>query len=159
VLLLIVGGETLVLTRRASHLSRHAGQISCPGGVREARDPDLQFTALRETHEEIGLEPSRVTVLGQLDDVWTPSGFVLTPYVGVVEPPVSFRPTEEVAEILSVPLDDLLDPAVYELEERWLNEQKYILGAFVLPQARVWGATARLIQRLLEVGFDWKAPL
>lgn len=157
-LLLLVGGSELVLTRRAAHLSRHPGQISCPGGVRDAQDRDLQATALRETHEEIGLEPERVTILGQLDDVWTPSGFVLTPYVGVVEPPVSFRTCEEVAEILSIPLSELLEPAAYELEERWLNEQKYILGAFALPQARVWGATARLIQRLLEVGFDWVAP-
>ncbi len=148
----------LVLTRRSAHLSRHPGQISCPGGVREADDRDLTETALRETEEEIGLLPERVRVLGQLDDVWTPSGFVLTPFVGAVQPPVSFRTCDEVAEVLSIPLERFLDPAVYELEERWLNEQKYVLGAFALPEARVWGATARLVQRLLEVGFDWTAP-
>lgn len=153
-----MGGSELVLTRRAAHLKRHPGQISCPGGVREAQDPDLAATALRETHEEIGLEPARVSVLGQLDDVWTPTGFVLTPFVGVVDPPVAMHPTEEVAEILSIPLTALLDPAVFQWEDRWFNEQKVRLGAFALPRARVWGATARLIMRLLEVGYGWTAP-
>lgn len=160
VLLLLLADRParLVLTRRAAHLKRHAGQISCPGGVREQGDADLTATALRETHEEIGLEPARVRVLGQLDDVWTPSGFVLTPFVGVVEPPVAFHPTEEVAEVLSLPLEEFLRPEVYQREERWLDNQKFLLGAFALPQARVWGATARLVQRLLEVGFGWTAP-
>ncbi len=159
-LLLLVGSSEpeIILTRRSEHLSRHPGQISCPGGVREEGDADLRATALRECHEEIGLPPERVEVLGQLDDVWTPSGFLLTPFVGWTDPPVELSVCSEVAEILSIPLGELLDPEVFEMEEHWLGEQKLLVGAFRLRQAHVWGATARLVQRLLEVGLEWKPP-
>lgn len=152
-------GLSLVLIRRSSGLARHSGQIALPGGVRDPGDPDLQHTALREAHEEIALPSQAVEVLGRLDDVWTPTGFVLSPFVAAVRATGEFRPQEgEVDEVLQAPLDLLLDRGVFR-EEIWVRgEVRYPVVHFDLPDFTIWGATGRIVARLLEVGFGWENP-
>src|SRR5579864_8856700 len=108
-------GIEMLLTRRTDTVLTHKGQISFPGGQREDADTETVETALRESYEEIGLEPSRVTVLGELDDVFTAvSSFVITPVVGLVDGGIDdlrLAP-DEVKSLLMVPVDRLLDSEV-----------------------------------------------
>jgi 8-oxo-dGTP pyrophosphatase MutT (NUDIX family) len=102
---------TVLLTQRTDHLNDHPGQISFPGGRAEASDPDPVATALREAHEEIGLEPFEVEVLGSLPTYTTSTGFIVTPVIGLVQPRAALRPDPfEVAELFEVPLAWLMIP-------------------------------------------------
>ena len=102
---------TLLLTQRSAHLATHAGQIALPGGKLDATDANAVAAALRETHEEIGIEPERIEVLGSLPDYTTGTAFVITPVVGLVVPGFKLRPNPgEVDEVFEVPLDFLMDP-------------------------------------------------
>jgi 8-oxo-dGTP pyrophosphatase MutT (NUDIX family) len=149
---------TVLLTQRTDHLNDHPGQISFPGGRVEASDADAVATALREAHEEIGLEPFEVEVLGSLPTYTTSTGFIVTPVVGLVQPGAALRPDPiEVAEVFEVPLAWLMDPA---------NHQRHavdVAGAtrefFSIPwqgsdangAARryfIWGATAAILRNL-----------
>src|SRR5262245_41645957 len=92
--------DSLVFTVRRDDLPTHAGQISFPGGKRDPNDADAASTAIRETTEELGIEPAAIQVLGLLDDIPTPTGFVITPVVARLEGPVELHPSaHEVAEV------------------------------------------------------------
>ena len=138
----------LVFTERRSDLSRHAGEISFPGGRRDQGER-LIDTALREAEEEIGLDPGRVGVLGALPPYQTITGFRIHPVVGWIEPPLDLMPDPfEVAEVFEVPLAFVLDTANH-------CRQSYRRGAmtrtyYVLPyQGRfIWGATAGILVNL-----------
>jgi len=150
----------VVLTKRTTKVRLQQGHISFPGGGREAQDPDLLATALRESHEEIGLEPDHVEVLGRSDDFSTRDGEVLIAgFVGLIDPrrsPYRWKAAEfEVAEILEVPVPHLFDPANWtvkaprELNGRmWPNEDLHYRGH------RVFGATARALRNVLEIAFS-----
>jgi 8-oxo-dGTP pyrophosphatase MutT (NUDIX family) len=114
--LYVTAGELWVLLmRRADSMSRHAGQYAFPGGVRTEGDEDEVATALRETHEELGIEPALVVVLGQLSDVWTPTGFPISPVVGAIPHPRTVRPASaEVEAVVQVPYSCLANPEVVE---------------------------------------------
>src|SRR5579859_2934595 len=108
-------GPTILLTRRAETLRQHKGQISFPGGGRDDSDPNLAAAALREAHEEVGLDPALVKVIGFLDDYPVLSGYRITPVVGVVRE--AFTPVidpGEVAETFELPLDVLLAAHAFE---------------------------------------------
>ncbi len=141
------GGPRVILTQRAAHLSAHAGQISLPGGRMEAWELSAAATALRESEEEIGLEPERVEILGSLRAYDTVTGFRIYPVVGwVAEPPLAFRPDpSEVTEVFEVPLDFLLDPANHRRDSYVRNGQRRHF--FVLPyeDRYIWGATAGIL--------------
>lgn len=136
---------TVLLTRRTSHLHDHAGQISFPGGRAEAHESVLD-TALRETAEEIGLDPRRVEVLGTLSEYLTVTGYRVTPVVGLVSPPFELQPdTFEVAEIFEVPLAFFLDPANHQRNRvifQGLERQYY---AMPYGPYYIWGATAGML--------------
>ena len=143
----------VVYTRRASHLPHHAGQVAFPGGTREPRDDDLAATALREAHEEIGLDPGDVTVLGQLDDIHTvASRFVISPFVARVPHPYAWAAHPgEVDTIFSVPLDHLLAPDA-ERREMWDFEgRKVPIDLFPVGDHVIWGATHRITRSLLDL--------
>lgn len=136
----------LVLTRRSTNLAHHPGQISLPGGRFETSDRDLQTTALRETHEELGVEPGRVWVVGRLDDVHARgSDHIVAPYVGVLDGPLQAVPhTGEIDRVIEVPLADLLaaDELLPASADNDVAELRYpLLGE------DVWGATARILRR------------
>jgi 8-oxo-dGTP pyrophosphatase MutT (NUDIX family) len=155
----IDGQVQVVLTRRAQHLRSHSGEVSFPGGGQEVGE-DLRATALRETHEEIGLDPSWVEVVGELDHLETvTSRSFITPFVGVLPGRPALVPNpNEVDRILHVPLAGLLAPDVFR-EERWglppLDRPIYF---FEVVDETIWGATGSMLRNLLALltGTDWR---
>ncbi len=136
----------VLLTQRTDHLRDHAGQISFPGGRIEADDASTAAAALREAEEEIGLEPARVEVLGELAPYDTVTGFRIHPVVGWIMPPFELRLDRyEVADAFEVPLHFVVDP----LNHRRHSHRRGALtrGYYVLPwQGRfIWGATAGIL--------------
>ena len=145
-------GPRLLLIERAGDLRKHAGQLAFPGGKPEPGDRDLLETALREAEEEVGLGREQVDVLGRLEAVPTPSGYMIVPYVARVRGPWVPRPQrEEVSAILTPSLRDLADPGRYRFAGRhkWLG-RAYDLHEFQIHTPPLWGATARMVYDLLE---------
>ena len=142
-------GVTMLLTQRTDHLRDHAGQVSFPGGRVEANDEGAVATALRETEEEIGVGPSHIEVVGELDLYETRTGFRITPVVGLVEPGFTLTLDEfEVAEVFEVPLSFALDPANHQKRSLvWRGAERHF---YLLPygEREIWGATAGMIVNL-----------
>jgi len=139
---------TVLLTRRTAHLHDHAGQISLPGG-RAEKNESPQDTALRETAEEIGLDPRHVEVLGSLTDYVTVTGYRVTPVVGLVSPPFELQPdTFEVAEIFEVPLAVFLDPANHQRNRVVVQGVERQYYAMPYGPYYIWGATAGMLMNL-----------
>ncbi len=144
-------GMTVLLTRRTESLSSHSGQISFPGGRVEQSDAAPVHTALRESEEEIGLEPARVEILGRLANYVVGTGYRITPVVGFVEAQQQFVHDErEVAEIFEVPLELVMEPDNYHREHMRIKnvDRSY----YVLPYGdyRIWGATASILANLRD---------
>jgi 8-oxo-dGTP pyrophosphatase MutT (NUDIX family) len=140
------GGLTVLFTERAAHLKDHAGQISFPGGRIDDRETAVD-AAVREAHEEIGLEPAEVEVLGALDDLLTGTGFLITPVVGYVaggEFVATPDPTE-VASVFEVPLDFICEPA--SIAETYRERLGTRFRTYELRHGgyRIWGATAAIL--------------
>jgi 8-oxo-dGTP pyrophosphatase MutT (NUDIX family) len=139
-----------VFTRRRTDLRRHAGEISFPGGRRDPEDPDLADTALREAEEEIGLPRAQVSLLGELPPVSTfVTNYVIHPFVGLI--PTGLRweasPTE-VDAVLELPLDALRAGRTRtRMERRGIS---FETDAYVVEEHLIWGATARILESLLE---------
>jgi 8-oxo-dGTP pyrophosphatase MutT (NUDIX family) len=138
----------VVLTRRRADLRRHAGEISFPGGRRDPGDVDLRETALREAEEEIGLERAAVEVRGELPAVSTfVTGYLIHPFVGVVPAGQVWQASpEEVAEVLELPLAALREGRTRtQMERRGFT---FETDAYVVGDALIWGATARILDDL-----------
>ena len=145
------GGPAVLLTRRASHLNAHAGQISFPGGRLEPRDAGPVAAALRESEEEIGLDPERVDVVGLLDTYRTGTDYVVTPVIGLIGPDFEPRLDEfEVAELFEVPLDHLLARRNFVRESRDAGGVTRAFHAIYYEGRRIWGATAGMLFDLME---------
>lgn len=145
-------GLTVLFTQRAAHLNDHAGQVSFPGGRCEPSDPSPVFTALRETEEEIGLDPARVEVLGLLPEYRTGTGFTVTPVVGLVRPPFDLDPDSfEVAEVFETPLDFLLDPANHQRHSMEIGGVVRHYYAMPYEGYFIWGATAGMLVSLYRL--------
>jgi 8-oxo-dGTP pyrophosphatase MutT (NUDIX family) len=146
----------VVLTLRASHLPYHADQVSLPGGRIEP-DETPEAAALREAHEEIGVTPESVRIIGRLSAVFIPvSGFTLHVVVGMALAPPVFTPhAGEVARVLEVPLDDLMDPGCLK-RDLWLREGRELdVPYFEIGDLKVWGATAMALGEFLSLcGYD-----
>ena len=143
------GALTVLLTRRTDHLRDHSGQVSFPGGRVEPQDAGAEATALRETHEEVGLEPQRVEVLGRLSDYHTRTGYRITPVVGLVSPPFELRlDAHEVAAAFEVPLGFLLDPANHQRQAREYQGRTVHFFAIPYGEHYIWGATAGMLVNL-----------
>lgn len=143
----------IVYTRRAPTLPHHAGQVAFPGGTCDPGDATLAATALREAHEEIGLAPGDVTILGRLDDIDTvASRFVISPFVARVPYPYAWRPHPgEVDAIFSVPVPRLLAPDA-ERRELWdFDGHKVPIDHFPVDDHVIWGATHRITRCLLDL--------
>ena len=153
------GRVRVVLTRRAQHLRSHRGEVSFPGGGQDG-DETLIDTAVREAFEETALEPAAVEVLGELDHLQTvTSRSYIVPYVAALPSRPALVPNpSEVALILHVPLDELLEDGVFR-EERWglapLDRPIYF---FEVEGDTIWGATAFILRNLLALatGSDWR---
>lgn len=151
----------ILLTQRNAQLKQHAGQISFPGGRAEPSDADAIATALREAHEEIGLEAGRVDVLGTLPTYTTGTGFIVTPVVGLIEPEVHEAQgltlqadPGEVADIFEVPMHFLMDPRHHQ--RRAFAGTDSAMAFYAMPWTSlhtekeyfIWGATAAMLRNL-----------
>ena len=139
-------GPTVILTRRHEAMKHHPGQISFPGGKVEANDAGSVAAALRESHEEIGLEPDSVNVIGHLPEHVTVTGFSVTPVVGIVQPTFAPVPQEgEVDDVFEVPMTHFIDPQKYSVQERdWQGQsRRYVIVPY--GPHYIWGATARIL--------------
>ncbi|NGM69674.1 CoA pyrophosphatase [Natronolimnobius sp. AArcel1] len=152
-------GDYLLFTRRADHLGKHPGQMSFPGGGAEPIDESILETALRESNEEINLEPDEADVIGQLDDIRTVTEYAVTPFVARVPDRAYERDGNEVAEIVFLPLSGLLDPNNYEYERReHPHYGEIVIHYFHVDGYTVWGATGRILVQLLELATPFEAP-
>ena len=147
------GEACLVFAQRTDRVGHHAGQISFPGGRIDPEDADDLAAALREAHEEVGLEPARVEPLGLLDDTETvATQFVITPFVGVVRGPVVWQPDgEEIEKVIEVPVAALLERGCFRVE-RW--ERDGVARDVYFYDYRgdtIWGATGRILKQYLDL--------
>ena len=146
----------LMLTRRSNEMRSHPGQVSFPGGKQDSDDESSMHTALRETHEEIGLSWEKINIIGKLDQILSLHYYLVTPYVGLI--PSDFEPvpnTDEIESVFKVPLAFFM-----KSENHWSEEKKtfsfpVIVHHFEFQGYDIWGLTAKLIFRLLEVGLDF----
>jgi 8-oxo-dGTP pyrophosphatase MutT (NUDIX family) len=147
------GGEwRMVFTKRTTHVDKHKGEVSFAGGMRDPEDADTRHTALREAHEELGLEPARVTVLGELDDLVTVTGFQVTPVVAITGPDPLYQPNPaEVERVLRVPLAHLRDPRQWFDDVRTWRGETRVLRSCRFGDDIIWGATSRILQGFLEL--------
>jgi 8-oxo-dGTP pyrophosphatase MutT (NUDIX family) len=140
------------LTRRTNDLPNHAGQVSFPGGKIDPADASPEAAALREAHEEIGLDRAEVEVLGRLDDYITGTGFFITPVTALVpRDPVLVAAASEVADIFRLDFDVLLDPAAPQRREAVLRGVSRNFWVWPHPDHVIWGATAEILVRLAKV--------
>ncbi|WP_297823158.1 CoA pyrophosphatase [uncultured Paraglaciecola sp.] len=140
---------TVLFTVRASHLKHHAGQVSFPGGKQEPTDHSLIETALRETHEEVGLPPEKVEIVGNLPLYRTVSRYEVRPYVGFIGAPTSLiLDKNEVDRTFEVPLNFLMDKSNHLIH--WVKRKDEQFPVYFIPwkQYNIWGATAAFVRNL-----------
>jgi 8-oxo-dGTP pyrophosphatase MutT (NUDIX family) len=150
--------QVLFIRRSLNKNDRHGGQVAFPGGHCEPKDDNARAAALREAHEEIGVKPEDVRILGQLRDVITITNIQITPFVGVIPWPYTLFPQpEEVSRIFSIPLSWLIDPANREVRYHEILYQGHSIPMIHFSRYDseiLWGASARMIVLLLEaLGF------
>ena len=145
------GDATLLLTQRTVHLRNHSGQIAFPGGRIDPEDATPEDAALRETEEEVGLDPSLIDIIGRMPDYVTGSGYRIAPVLGVVTPgfDLTINP-DEVDAAFEVPLRFLMDPANHRRESRLWNEQERFFYTMPYGDRYIWGVTAGIIHALYE---------
>lgn len=154
VLVPIIAADTslqLLFTKRTEMVETHKGQISFPGGMVDTSDKDIIETALREAEEEIGLPRHQIEILGLLDDMATPTGFIITPVVGIIKelPDLSLN-SHEVAEVFQVHLDFFSDDANGRTELREVSGRSYEVWFYPCGDYLIWGATAMMVRSLLK---------
>nr|WP_235919137.1 CoA pyrophosphatase [Aureimonas psammosilenae] len=144
-------GASVILTTRSAHLRKHSGQIAFPGGSVDPTDASPEAAAVRESFEEIGLEPRFIETLGTLPRYSTRTGFRITPVVAIVQSGFVIVPNPgEVADVFEVPLSFLMNPANHQKESRfWQGRERFF---YVMPfgERYIWGITAGIIRALYE---------
>jgi 8-oxo-dGTP pyrophosphatase MutT (NUDIX family) len=145
------GHLSVLLTKRTDVVEHHKGQISFPGGVIDKDDGGVADAALREANEEVGLQATSVELLGEFDDLEIPTGFVVTPVVGVLRGmPDLVLNVDEVEEAFTVPISFFLDPENEERGEREWRGRMHPVYSYQFGDHRIWGATAAMIRGLLR---------
>ncbi|UTW03030.1 CoA pyrophosphatase [Amphritea atlantica] len=153
-------GPEVILTRRCDHLSTHSGEIAFPGGKRDATDPDLLFTALREAQEEVGLHPEKVEIIGSLGDVLSKHQLQVRPYVGIIPGDTELIPNlDELDRIHRVPLSFFLDDRRHHTDKIRFRGMTHYVPAYEFDGDIIWGLTAYMLVELLNVGFDARIPM
>ncbi len=145
-------GLSVLYTKRSEGLSHHKGQISFPGGKWSPEDPTLLDTALREAEEEVGIDPRDVEVLGELDEVWTPTGFTIRPYAGLIRAPYAFRVNPaEIDRLIDVPWGVIPAAEAFGCEVKLVNGEPLEICHFHVDNDLIWGATARITRNLMSL--------
>mgnify|MGYP005843599607 CR=1 FL=1 len=152
-------GLDLLLTVRTDDVAHHKGQVAFPGGAREPQDNSPQMTALRETEEELALPPNQVEILGRIDDMWTPTGFIVTPIVGYLPglPGLDPQPSE-VSEYFTVPLSFFMNDSNGYTQTYQRGCLKTDVWFYDYGSYTVWGVTAFIIRNLLSILLEKPAP-
>ena len=142
---------SILFTKRLKTLKRHAGQISFPGGIFEDGDKDLKMTAIRETCEELGIKQNYIKVLGRLDDMETSTGYLISPFVGILNSYKELKINrEEIDELISIPLFDLMKTT--PRAEIWtVRDSPYPVYYYDYGKWVIWGATAKILKNFLEI--------
>jgi 8-oxo-dGTP pyrophosphatase MutT (NUDIX family) len=142
-----------VVILRPTYEGIHSGQISLPGGRFELTDEDIKQTALRETYEEIGIDPAEVTIIGQLTQLYIPpSNYLVQPFVGFTSGSPAFNPQpEEVEQIIEIPLTTLLDENNLVQKEISVGDIQFSTPSFVINGTTIWGATAMILNEFKEI--------
>lgn len=155
VLILIVQrpeGFTVLFTQRTDHLYHHPGQVSFPGGHRDDNDSSLEQTALRETEEEVGIDPQLIELVGRISQYKTRTGFEITPVVGIIQPGFEMNPDSfEVADVFEVPLSFLMDPAnhmFHTIDYKGFQREFYAMS---YEDYYIWGATAGMLVNFYQI--------
>ena len=140
----------LLLTRRATHLSSHQGEVALPGGKRDPEDEHIITTALREAHEEVALDPENVQVIGELDQVVSRFGYLVTPVLAVIPPKLTHVPSlDELDAVFEVPLSLFTEPPSQYFERGSIRLPSYDYKEF-----HIWGLTAMMIAELMNNFWD-----
>jgi 8-oxo-dGTP pyrophosphatase MutT (NUDIX family) len=149
------GGWGLLFSRRSANLAAHSGQIAFPGGGVEEGEP-LEAAAVREAHEEVGIASERVELIGRLDDLITNSGFLVAPYVGIIDQRIDYvLQAAEVDEVFEVPIEALLTPEQPEVRYVAFRDKKYPAYFYRYEQHEIWGLTGRILKHFLD--FVWRS--
>ncbi|HEY3278654.1 MAG TPA: CoA pyrophosphatase [Syntrophorhabdaceae bacterium] len=146
------GADFIVLTKRSDKVRIHKGEVSFPGGMCEDDDGNTMNTALRECCEEIGVSAKDVEIIGKMDDMVTLTGFVITPYVGIIPYPYQFKTNpEEVERIITLPIGYLREtiPHLETVEHEGRRMEK--VPSFFYQGDRIWGATCRILLEFKEI--------
>lgn len=145
----------LLFTRRSKALRSHSGQVSFPGGKEDSTDKDALETALRESHEEIGLAPQQVRILGQLDQIISLNFLLVTPFIGLISADFVPQPNAlEIESVFEVPVDFFMEEANHSITEYQIKRQ-YSAHHFHFKDYDIWGLTAMLILQFLKIGFHY----
>ena len=145
----------VLLNKRSMTVEYHKGEMSFPGGAKDPEDADFEATARRETHEEMGIAPEDITLLGRLDDNVTRSNFLVKVFVGTIPYPYEFRPSSvEIAEVVEIPLSVLRDPASWRWDSRLEDGQRTAVRSYGYREHLVYGATAQILDQFLDVVED-----
>jgi len=150
------GEYYLIFTKRTQKVNYHKGQISFPGGGYHQEDKTLSVTALRESFEEIGLNPQDVEILGELDDAATiTSNYIISPFVALIPYPYEFSINEdEVEEIIHVPLAALLNQTSFRQEQHLFHGQPFTTYFYEYNGKIIYGATAGILKLFLDLVFE-----
>lgn len=150
----------LILTQRAESLSTHGGEVAFPGGRKDPEDPDLVYTALRESHEEVGLDPERVEIAGRLSQLVSRHGIKVTPYVGLVPEDFVYQPNaDEIASIFRVPLEFFVEtPPETTHRIDYLGRSWYV-PSFRYNDYKIWGLTAAMVVELTNLVYGLNVAL
>ena len=147
------GEYHILFTRRTDMVEHHKGQISFPGGRQDEKDKDLLTTALREAREEMGIEKKDVRILGELDDICTATtDFCVSPFVALIPYPYPFKVnSQEIEEVLEVPLSVLLDESRFRQELHKGDGKPFLVYFYQHKDHTIWGATATILKQLLDL--------
>lgn len=149
------GKPNLLFTKRTDKVEHHKGQISFPGGMHDSTDQDLRETALRETWEEMGIRPEDIRVLGRTDNFLTNTHFMVTPFVGCFSYPYDYDINpDEIAQIIEVPLEVLLEPDTFEMRHWERDGVRWNIHYYHYRNETIWGVTGFLLSNLLTIVFD-----
>jgi 8-oxo-dGTP pyrophosphatase MutT (NUDIX family) len=142
---------SVLLTLRASALGSHAGEVAWPGGRQDLEDESLLVTALRETHEEIGVRPAQVEVVGELRPFISKFGLLVTPFVGVLQDPVDLVPNpDELEAVFTVPIDYLLDDPRTQTDIIERHGERHVVPVYHYDGFKIWGLTSMILREFLN---------
>lgn len=148
------GQAHMLFTMRTDKVGTHKGQISYPGGRKDKTDSDFLYTALRETREEVGIMENDVTILGETDTFLTNTDFLVHPFVGLYKAPYPYKINyDEIARLIEVPLQHLLNPSIFKREKIVRNNITWDMHFYQYNQDVIWGVTGFLLSNFLSIIF------